>query len=213
MSDEEESYKKLKDVSKEIEEARKEKEDASKKIEEYRKKEEEARNKLEEERERKKFEEFKKKEERERKKFEELKKKEEEREKKLINEYNEKRIDIKNIFLPKKYENNTYYDVIIKMNSLRELLFDGWEICCSNKYENYKNNPYIRSVPISIIGEGNSGKSFLLERIFNVELPNGFSQKTEGISVKYLDNGEFALIDTCGLRKSINKNDKNQLKK
>ncbi len=99
------------------------------------------------------------------------------------------------------------------MDSLRELLFDGWEICCSNQYEKYKNNPYSRSVPISILGEGNSGKSFLLGRIFNVEIPNGFSQKTEGISVKYLDNGEFALIDTSGLRKSINKNDKNQLKK
>ena len=129
----------------------------------------------------------------------------------MFNEYNEKRIDIKNIFLPKtKYENNTFYDVIVKMNSLRELLFDGWEICCSNQFENYKNN--LRYV-ISVLGEGNSGKSFLLERIFNVDIPNGFSQKTEGISVKYLENFNFALIDTSGLRQSINKTYKNLLKK
>ena len=47
-------------------------------------------------------------------------------------EYNETRIHINNNFLPKNYENNTYYDIIVKMNSLGELLFDGWEIYCSN---------------------------------------------------------------------------------
>ena len=145
-------------------------------------------------------------------KIEEMKKKREEENKKMFNEYIETRIDIKNNFLPKSNdENNTYYDVIVKMNSLRELLLDGWEIYCSNQYENYKNNPYC--IPISILGEGNSGKSFLLKRIFNVNIPNGFSQKTEGISVKYLENFNFALIDTSGLRKSINKDYKNLLKK
>ena len=128
-----------------------------------------------------------------------------------MEEYNENRIEIKNIFLPKtNNENNTYYDIIVKMNSLGELLFDGWEIYCSNQYENYKNN---HCLPISVLGEENSGKSFLLERIFDIDLPNGFSQKTEGISVKYLDHLNFALIDTYGLRKSMTKNCKNQLKK
>ncbi len=87
------------------------------------------------------------------------------------------------------------------MNSLLELLFDGWEIYCSNEYKYYKKYP---CVPISVLGEGNSGKSFLLGKIFNIDFPNGFSQKTEGISYKYFQ--DCALIDTCGLRKPMKKN-------
>ncbi len=128
-----------------------------------------------------------------------------------MNLYNKKRINIKNIFIPKiKCENDNFYDVIIKMNSLNELLIDGWEICYAKEnYEKFKNQ-YL--IPIGIIGESNTGKSFLLGRIFNIELPEGFSQKTEGISIKYLftDQLSYALIDTFGLRKPITKDNKNK---
>ena len=126
------------------------------------------------------------------------------------NEYNEKRIEIKDIFIPKlKYEYENFYDVIIKINLLNELLLDGWEICCSNIYENYKNEEMI---PIGVIGESKRGKSYLLGRIFNIDFPEGFSQKTEGISVKYLNIEQMkcVLIDTSGFKKPIKKDNKNE---
>ena len=46
------------------------------------------------------------------------------------------------------------------MNLLNELLIDGWEICYSK--ENYEYNKEKLLIPIVVISESNSGKSFLL---------------------------------------------------
>ena len=126
---------------------------------------------------------------------------------KQLEEENEEKIEIKD--MPKiKYEKDNFYDVIIKINLLNELLIDGWEIISSKNYEDNKNFPL---VPIGVIGQYNSGKSFMLGKIFNIDLPEGYSEETEGISVKYLnDFWRVALIDSAGLRKSIAKNYKNE---
>ena len=113
---------------------------------------------------------------------------------------NKNRVKIKDIFKPiLKYENNKFYDIIIKMNLFNELLIDGWEICYSK--ENYEKCKNWNLLPIGVIGESNSGKSFLLEKIFNIDFPKGFSQKTEGISIKYLLNEHYVLIDSAGIKK------------
>ena len=155
---------------------------------------------------------LKKKEEEDKKKKEEQEKKKQEEKNKIFNEYNEKRIEIKDIFMPAiKYEKENFYDVIIKINLLNELLIDGWEICYSK--ENYEQNKDKLLIPISVIGESNRGKSYLLGRICNIDLPAGFNEKTEGISVKYLliDKYNCALIDSAGGQTPIVKDDKNNL--
>ena len=147
------------------------------------------------------------------KKEEEIKRKKKEERNKFFYEYNDKRIKIKDIFIPKlKYEKDNFYDVIIKMDLLNELLIDGWEICCSKFYENDKYIKNEEFIPIGVIGESKKGKSFLLGKICNIDLPEGFSQKTEGISVKYLfiDQMKCALIDTTGLKKPIINDNKNE---
>ena len=87
----------------------------------------------------------------------------------------------------------------------------GWEICFSEEgkknYEKYKNENII---PVSVIGESNRGKSYLLEKICNIDVPKGFTEKTEGISVKYFVTEQLkcALIDTAGGQTPIIKNEK-----
>ena len=108
-----------------------------------------------------------------------------------------------------KFEKENFYDVIIKINLLNELMIDGWEISYSK--EKYEQNINTKLIPISVIGESNRGKSYLLGRICNIDLPIGFNEKTEGISVKYLiiDQLNCALIDSAGGQTPIIKDNKN----
>ena len=139
----------------------------------------------------------------------EKKKKEKEDE---IKAYEEKKIEIKDIFIPKQtIEKGKFYDIIIKMDLLNELIVNGWEIYFSEEgkknYEKYKKENIIT---VSVMGESNRGKSFLLEKICNIEVPKGFTEKTEGISVKYFvtDQLKCALIDTAGGQTPLIKNEK-----
>ena len=54
---------------------------------------------------------------------------------------------------------------------------------------------------IGVIGQGNRGKSFLLSRVADFELPTGHNIVTKGVSVKYIDFTETAryiLLDSAG---------------
>ncbi len=106
-----------------------------------------------------------------------------------------------------KFEKENFYDVIIKINLFNELMMDGWEISYSK--EKYEQNINTKLIPISLIGESNRGKSYLLGRI--CDLPIGFNEKTEGISVKYLnfEKVNCAFIDSAGAGQTIIKGNKN----
>ena len=161
----------------------------------------------------KEFENFNNLEEKKRKKELERKKKKLEEEQQKLDEYSKSRKQIKSIFIPKEeYKKDNFYDIIIKLNSLNELTLDGWEISYSQKFieerEKYKN---VVIIPVSVIGESNKGKSYLLAKISNSVLPEGFTEKTEGISVKYLITKylQCALIDSAGGQTPIIKDEKN----
>ena len=54
---------------------------------------------------------------------------------------------------------------------------------------------------IGVIGQGNRGKSFLLSKVADFELPTGHNIITKGVSVKYIDLTETAryiLLDSAG---------------
>ena len=66
------------------------------------------------------------------------------------------------------------------------------------KYDQWKsqNRPVI-----GVIGQGNRGKSFLLSKVADFELPTGHNIITKGVSVKYIDFDEthrFILLDSAG---------------
>lgn len=94
-----------------------------------------------------------------------------------------------------------YYDIVININSLKGIK-NGWDIKWtdenSKNYENLKNNDYLR---VGVIGNGNKGKSFILQKFSGNELPKGTSIKTEGLSLLYPKQGKMnniVLLDSAG---------------
>ena len=82
------------------------------------------------------------------------------------------------------YENKKaeeFYDVIIKINSIQNL-DKGWEILMNEigkeNYNQYKEEPIIR---IGVIGNENKGKSTILRRLSDFNIPIGYTIKTEGL--------------------------------
>ena len=53
---------------------------------------------------------------------------------------------------------------------------------------------------IGILGNGNVGKSFLLSRLFSINIPSGYSVITEGLSLKYNENDKYIILDSAGLQ-------------
>ena len=160
-------------------------------------------------------EEIKKKAEEREKKDKEKNKKKEEEENKKFEQYNKNRFEIKDIFIKKKkYDKENFYDIIIKINLLNELTINGWEIYFSPEFNKKSQNPETNPknkllIPVCVIGESNKGKSYLSGKITNQDIPEGFNEKTEGISLKYLEELNCLLIDSAGGQTPIIKSDNN----
>ena len=97
-----------------------------------------------------------------------------------------------------------FYDVIFDINSIKDINL-GWEIKMNKngekRFNEYKNK---EALIIGVIGNSNRGKSFLLSKISKINLPNGTSIRTEGLSIKYPDlekfvNRKIILLDSAGL--------------
>ena len=101
-----------------------------------------------------------------------------------------------------------FYDVIIHIDSIKDIN-KGWRIEFNEKtkknYESFKNQKIIK---IGVIGNSNKGKSFLLSKISKIKLPSGTSIRTEGLSIKYPELEKFkdrkiALLDSAGLETPV----------
>ena len=80
-------------------------------------------------------------------------------------------------------------------------------------YEKYKNENILK---LGVIGNSNTGKSFLLSKISKINLPS--SIKTEGLSIKYPDlklfkNRKIVLLDSAGLETPVLISDVESMKK
>ena len=92
------------------------------------------------------------------------------------------------------------YDLIIYCNSFKSLFQkNGWYYKYSDNYKNFienSNNLKCDSFcNISILGESNVGKTFILDKITNGKLSNAILKKTHGLSVKYfsIENKQIKL--------------------
>ena len=112
------------------------------------------------------------------------------------------------ILLNKDIDFMNFYDVIIDIKSIKDII-KGWKVKMNEKakkdYENFKNG---RIIKIGVIGNSNKGKSFILSKISKINLPSGTSVRTEGLSIKYPELSEYknrklALLDSCGLETPI----------
>ena len=100
-----------------------------------------------------------------------------------------------------------FYDLVFKIDSFRNLKKKeqgdyGWDILYSKDFD-YDQRTKEELVRIGVLGNGNSGKSFILSKLTNFKVPSGFSIKTEGISLKYPDmktkDGKgMVIIDSAG---------------
>ena len=118
----------------------------------------------------------------------------------------EKYSDKSKQFQNQKLEN--FYDVIIDIDSIKHLDI-GWKIKMSEKgKENYEKYKKQNCRKIGVIGNENKGKSTILQRISNFNLPTGVSIKTEGLSIKYPEmedypNLDVVLLDSAGLETPV----------
>ena len=78
-------------------------------------------------------------------------------------------------------------DIIVDISSFKGLIEDGWEINYNKKegkqkYLDQKNKP---TIIVGVIGNGNKGESFFLEKLSGYDIPKGFNVKTIGLSIRY----------------------------
>ena len=110
-----------------------------------------------------------------------------------------------------------FYDVIIDINSIYSLRNEGWEI----KYNKITKEKYQKiigeqTIKIGVIGINNVGKSYLLSKIIQGEIPTGYSIETKGISIKYSqgEKGEeegICILDSAGFETPLlNENKSNE---
>ena len=117
--------------------------------------------------------------------------------------------DVKKNFIPEnfglKFESDKKsgdYDIIVDISSFKGLIEDGWEINYNKKegkqkYLDKKNKP---TIVVGVIGNGNKGKSFFLEKLSGYDIPKGFNVKTIGLSIRYGTNEDhnIAILDSAG---------------
>ena len=151
-------------------------------------------------------------------KFSELQ--EQEKQKNQKNEELEK--ELKNLHKDKnfglKFESDNKsgdYDIVLDITSFQDLVNQdkGWKIKYNKKdgkeiYLKKKDEP---TIIVGVIGNGNKGKSFFLEKLSGYDIPKGFNIKTEGLSIRYGRSQEHnvAILDSAGqetpLLKVVNK--------
>ena len=92
------------------------------------------------------------------------------------------------------------YDIIIGANSIFSLNGPGWEIKYPKSKETYDKLKEKSMIIAGVVGNRNKGKSFILGKLTDFKIPQGFSIKTEGISVCFGDKDEYcvAILDSAG---------------
>ena len=94
------------------------------------------------------------------------------------------------------------YDIVLNITSFKSLLLDGWEIKYNKKdgKKNYLSKKDEQTIVVGVIGNGDKGKSFILEKLSGYDIPKGFSVKTEGLSIRYATRVDhnIAILDSAG---------------
>lgn len=106
---------------------------------------------------------------------------------------------------PETMNHNEVYDLIIDVNSLSNIT-KGWPLnMTAEGMKRYEEKSQKKSVVVSVVGNKNKGKSFLLTKLANIVLPSGYSVTTRGLSVRYptFDEQNIVLLDTAGTETPI----------
>ena len=102
------------------------------------------------------------------------------------------------------------YDVEVNINSILDII-KGWEVTFTN--EGKQKFEYAKKIQMkiySVIGNKNRGKSWVLSKISNKNLPRGFNVTTKGINISFPDYSETAVLDSVGLESPLLEDDSEQ---
>jgi hypothetical protein len=94
-----------------------------------------------------------------------------------------------------------YYDIVFDIDSLENLKINGWKFEADQEgFDKYSKKKDVRNTVVSVIGNKNKGKSFILAKISRKKIPDGHNITTKGLSVIYPDYDEKNVIflDTAG---------------
>ena len=101
------------------------------------------------------------------------------------------------------------YDIILDLKSLSNLK-EGFNINYTEKGRNKINEFKIQDgCVITAIGNSNKGKSFILSKISELEIPSGYHVTTRGLSILFPDNltknsnNRYIVLDTEGSQNAI----------
>ena len=100
-------------------------------------------------------------------------------------------------------EAEKFYDIIVGIDSIKKIK-EGWKVRFSEEGNKiYKKNETKDCIKIGVVGNGNKGKSFLLNKLSNFDLPSSTTIRTEGLSLKYPDlakekDKNIILLDSAG---------------
>ena len=106
---------------------------------------------------------------------------------------------------------STPYDVVIRINSLVALKTSGWAIVLGENARNIDTDTPTsddaRGVVVAIVGSYNRGKTFFINQLCDINLPNGSLIYTEGISMTAGKNQaeNIIFVDTAGTDTAIPK--------
>ena len=111
-----------------------------------------------------------------------------------------------------KLQFEDFYDIVININSIKNVNKLGWKVKFNekglNKYKEHIDQKNLMSITLGVIGNSNKGKSFILSKISEINLLSGTSIQTEGLSVKYPDlsgheKRQLILLDSAGLETPV----------
>jgi hypothetical protein len=96
-----------------------------------------------------------------------------------------------------------FYDIIVDITSIKNLNTTGWLVKYPNKdkgrdyYKKKKDEP---TIVVGVIGNGNKGKSFFLQKLSEYNIPKGFNVKTKGLSIRYAEKEDhnLTILDSAG---------------
>jgi hypothetical protein len=102
----------------------------------------------------------------------------------------------------KENPNNPVYDMVIDIQSLTKLK-EGWKVKYCGSEENQKRVKNIskhKNIRISVLGNANRGKTFILQKISNLNFDGaiGHTVSTQGLSIKFPKDKQYVLLDTLG---------------
>ena len=105
------------------------------------------------------------------------------------------------------------YDCVIYITKFTDIAENGWGIDFPNKKVSSKEeflkikNEFCTSQSfLSITGAYDKGKTYIINRLCNINFPSGKKSETKGISLKStsIKNNKLIVVDTAGIQSPVN---------